>query len=227
MDASDKIPGNANLPIGGTRNAIRGNGAPGIPLWRSRGYLPHFECPEVTQHVTFHLADSLAQSALRQLEAELRTVPAGTRDLERRKRVEAWVDAGHGSCFLREPRIAEMVQASLLTFDSQRYRMLAWVVMPNHVHALFQPTNGWTVAKIVAAWKKFTARGICNCLRSSGKEPVGPVWHREYWDRFIRDRTHLMQAIEYIHFNPVKAGLVAAPQEWRWSSAFAGNAVWP
>jgi len=45
----------------------------------------------------------------------------------------------------------------LLTFDSQRYRLLAWVVMPNHVHILFQPINRWTVAKIVAAWKKISS----------------------------------------------------------------------
>jgi len=120
-----------------------------------------------------------------------------------------------------------MVQASLLTFNSQRYRLLAWVVMPNHVHVLFQPLNGWTVAKIVAAWKKFTARKICDDLRDSGKGPSAPIWHREYWDRYIRDQTHLAQVIEYIHLNPVKAGLVATPDHWPWSSAFPGNANLP
>jgi len=84
-------------------------------------------------------------------------------------------DAGHGSCFLRKPAIAGMVQESLLTFDSQRYRLLAWVVMPNHVHVLFQPMNGWTVAKIVAAWKKFTARKICDDRRDSCEDSGAPV----------------------------------------------------
>jgi len=68
-----------------------------------------------------------------------------------------------------------MVQESLLTFDSQRYRLLAWVVMPNHVHVLFQPMNGWTVAKIVAAWKKFTARKICDDRRDSCEDSGAPV----------------------------------------------------
>jgi type I restriction enzyme R subunit/putative DNA methylase len=122
-----------------------------------------------------------------------------------------------------------MVQGSLLTFDSQRYRLLAWVVMPNHVHVLFQPMNGWTVAKIVAAWKKFTARKICDDRRDSGEgpNPNAPVWHREYWDRYIRDQTHLQQAVEYIRMNPVKAGLVVTPESWRWSSAYPGNANLP
>ena len=137
--------------------------------------------------------------------------------------MEAWIDAGHGSCVLRKPRIADMVQRSLLRFDSQRYCLLAWVVMPNHVHALFEPIEGWTVAKIVAGWKKFMARKICDDQRESGEAIGAPVWHREYWDRYIRDRRHLGQAVRYIHLNPVKAGLVVAAESWRWSSAYSGS----
>ena len=164
------------------------------------------------------------------MESDLKIFAAEKRGAERRKRVEAWIDAGHGSCILRKPAIAKMVQESLLAFDSQRYRLLAWVVMPNHVHALFQPMNGWTVAKIVASWKKFTARkirpgstpGNANLL-IGGFRSGGPVWHREYWDRYIRNQRHFNQAIDYIHQNPVKAGLVATAESWRWSSAFPGN----
>lgn len=169
--------------------------------------------------MTFHLADSLPKEALLRLEAELKTLPAEKRDAERRKRVSAWMDAGHGSCMLRSPDIADMVQDSLLSFDSRRYRLVAWVVMPNHVHVLFEPVNGWTVAKIVASWKKFTARQICDDLRDKSEKPNGPVWHREYWDRYIRDRLHFNQVVEYIHLNPVKAGLAATAESWRWSSA--------
>jgi putative transposase len=119
-------PGNANLPIGVFPHANREIGVPGG--WHSRGYLPHFEGDEVTQHVTFHLADSLPQAVMLRLDAELKTLPAGKREAERRKRVDEWIDAGRGSCILREASIAAMVQGSLLAFDSQRYRMLAWVV---------------------------------------------------------------------------------------------------
>jgi REP element-mobilizing transposase RayT len=215
-------PGNANLPIGGGKDANREIGVP-VKMWHSRGYLPHFESSQATQHVTFHLADSLPQTVLLRLESELKTFPIGRRDAERRKRVDAWIDAGHGSCALSKPRIAEMVQESLLAFDSERYRLLAWVIMPNHVHGLFQPINGWSVAKIVAAWKKFTARKICDDWRESGEGTDTPVWHREYWDRFIRDGKHFGQVIEYIHSNPVKAGLVVTAEKWRWSSAYSGN----
>lgn len=112
-----------------------------------------------------------------------------------------------------------MVQSVLLYFDSRRYRLLAWIVMPNHVHALFQPQDGWTVAEIVASWKKFTSREIGRLVKARAS-----VWHREYWDRYIRDRRHFDQTLRYIHLNPVKAGLVPKPEDWRWSSAFPGNA---
>ena len=250
-EGDHRKPGDANLPIGGVRGGLEGRskdlkkdanaeiGVPGkgdrkganaeigVPregaVWHSRGYLPHFESCEVMQHVTFHLADSLPGEVLRQMEAELKTLPIQKRDIERRLRVEAWIDAGHGSCVLREPGIAGMVQGSLLCFDSRRYRLLAWVVMPNHVHALFQPMAGWTVAKIVGSWKKFTAREILD----RGLEIRSPIWHREYWDRYIRDRAHFERAVEYIHLNPVKAGLVAAAERWRWSSAYSGDNLDP
>jgi len=208
----------ANQEIGDPRG-----GPGGAPRWHSRGYLPHFDGQEVTQHVTFHLGDSLAEEALQRIEEEIRSLPSEEQKVERRKRVDAWIDAGHGSCVLREPAIATMVQDAFLYFDGQRYRLLAWVVMPNHVHIVFQPMDGWTIAKIVASWKKYTATRICAFRRSSasGEEDDGltPVWHREYWDRFIRDDRHYEQAVEYVHFNPVKAGLCAKAEDWPWSSA--------
>jgi putative transposase len=200
-------------------------GDPSDSPWHSRGYLPHFDSPERTQHVTFHLADSLPREVIERLDQEIRLLPPAEQDAERRMRIEAWIDAGHGSCILREPGIAAMVQNALLFFDGQRYRLMAWTVMPNHVHALFQVKKEWPLAKIVASWKKFTASRICAFRRqpenASGyaELPIGPVWHREYWDRYIRNERHFHEAVDYIHKNPVKAGLVAQPADWPWSSA--------
>jgi type I restriction enzyme R subunit/putative DNA methylase len=182
--------------------------------------MPHFDSHHVVQHVTFHLADSLPASVLAHLEEELRTVPPARQDAERRIRIETWIDAGHGCCLLREPAAARLVQDALLCFDSVRYRLLGWVVMPNHVHILFQSMEGWTMARIVASWKSFTGRRLSSLLPASpGSNAVHRVWHREYWGRFIRDERHLQAAREYIHNNPVKAGLVRCAEEWEWSSA--------
>jgi len=212
---------------------------PGVPRWHSRGYLPHFESGEVIQHVTYHLADSLPAEVLARFEDELRAMSPERRDTERRRRIEAWLDAGHGCCILREPVVAEMVQSSFLHFDGERYRLFAWVVMPNHVHVLFQPLAGWTMAKIVASWKSFTGRRIAEYMDGVGWERQAPAWHsqrsqgerriwqREYWDRFIRNERHFYTVISYIHQNPVKARLVEKAEDWEWSSARSGARLEP
>jgi len=254
MNEADS-PGNATLQRGSSATPAtlqRGSSAtparlePGVPGavteprygWRSRGYLPHFESADKIQHVTFHLADSLPSEVVMRLDEELRLQPAERRDALRRQRIEAWIDAGHGSCALRDPVLATLMQGSLLSFDDERYGLFAWVVMPNHVHVLFQPLSGWTVGKIVASWKSFTGRRISAHLsgraglQPGSSEPAtrehgdpGRIWHREHWDRFMRDEHHLKQTVEYIHQNPVKAGLVACAADWRWSSAYPGNAT--
>lgn len=189
------------------------------PYWHSRGYLPHFECDNLTQHVIFRLADSLPKSALARLDSELGSIPIAKRDIARRKRIDELIDTGHGSCILRKPYAANIVQESLLAFDSQRYRLLAWVIMPNHVHVLLQLVSGWSAAEIVGSWKKFTARRIHNGRQNLGRASVRSIWQREYWDRVIRDERHYCRTIEYIHLNPVKARLATKAEDWPWSSA--------
>ena len=122
------VPGDtkaANREIGvpgDTKAANREIGVPGNfsskkPKWHSREYLPHFDGGEAQQHVTFHLADSLPKSVVERLGREINAFPLENQNVERRKRIEIWIDAGYGSCVLREPFIAAMVQESLLHFD--------------------------------------------------------------------------------------------------------------
>ena len=188
--------------------------------WYSCGYLPHFDAPHIIQHVTYRLADSLPTDVLDALNCELRALPPERRDALRRQRIEAWIDAGHGCCLLRQPDAARLVQNAFLHFDGLRYRLLAWVVMPNHVHVLFEPYEGWPLAAIVGSWKSYTGRRLAahmpTAVQSNGTRRV---WQREYWDRYIRDERHYLAAEAYVRNNPVKAGLVARAEEWPWSSA--------
>ena len=202
--------------------------------WSSRGYIPHCDDESLIQHVTVHLADSLPKSAIERIEHALSVLPESEHAVERRRRLHDWIDAGHGLCVLRDDEVARMVQDSFLHFDGIRYRLHAWVVMPNHIHVLFQPMDGWSMSQIVASWKKFTARQVNEILkkekatRESGdpgaNREIGapgnkPLWHREYWDRYIRNEKHYRQTVDYIHGNPVAAGLVNRPEGWKWSSA--------
>ena len=101
----------------------------------------------------------------------------------------------------------------MLHFDGERYRMLAWCVMPNHVHAVLEPIKGNRLGTIVQTWKSFSAKKANSVLDRSG-----PFWHKDYFDRFIRDEGHLARTVEYVERNPVKAGLASTPSAWLWSS---------
>ena len=184
------------------------------PTWHNRGYLPHFEAGEVPQSITFRLHDSLPATLRAKWEAELKHLPQARQQRERRTRIEAALDRGHGACYLREPGIARLVQDALRHFDGERYRLHAWCVMPNHVHVLATPLGGHTLSSILHAWKSFTSHRINTLL-----DRRGLVWLEEYFDRAIRNERHFATVVEYIEHNPVKAGLCAQATDWRWSSA--------
>ena len=110
--------------------------------WHSRGYLPHYDGGEVPQFITFRLGDSLPQAVLDKWRIELQKETGIDIDAALRRRIEAYLDQGYGKCYLKDERVATMVQNSLLFHDRQRYRLSAWVVMPNHVHFLATPCAG-------------------------------------------------------------------------------------
>jgi REP element-mobilizing transposase RayT len=185
------------------------------PGWYSRDYLPHFDQPGLIQAITFRLADALPAEKIQRWAQELAHAPDLTREVEQKRRMEAWIDAGHGACWLREDAMAQIVEDALLHFDGSRYRLLVWTIMPNHVHALIEPLAGWPLSGLVQSWKTWTARKINQHL-----ERTGPVWQREYHDRYIRDADHGANVTRYIEQNPVKAGLCAEAKAWRWGSAW-------
>ena len=175
--------------------------------------LPHFEAGEVPQHICFRLADSLPQSLLREWEEELQRLPETEQQNERRQRIEAALDQGHGACWLQRPEIATLVRGALCHFNGDRYRLHGWVIMPNHVHVLVTPLGDHSLSGVVHSWKSYTATQANKLLGRSG-----PFWHADYFDRFMRDEGHFVTTLEYIHGNPVKAGLCADPSAWEWTS---------
>lgn len=181
----------------------------GFRGWHSRGYLPHFDMPGVVQFINYRLDDAMS-AKLRHEWAALLEIDD---ELTRRTKIEEYLDRGRGSCVLRDQSAAALVQDNWLHFDGDRYRMLAWVVMPNHVHVMVEI---WQIpqSQLVKDWKGFASRGINRLCNRRGK-----LWQDDYWDRYIRDEAHCRRVIQYIESNPVKAGLVKSPEEWPFSSA--------
>ena len=132
--------------------------------WHARGYLPHCDKPGLIQLVTFRLDD--AMPAARRHEWELLQAVADER--ERRTKLEEYLDRGYGACHLRRPDIAALVENALQFFDAQRYRLCAWVVMPNHVHVLFEEWQT-PMAEVLYSWKKYSAVEANQLLRRQGR----------------------------------------------------------
>jgi REP element-mobilizing transposase RayT len=183
--------------------------------WTHRGYLPHFDGGSVSQFITCRLADSLPQRILERWRMELKAKPIENIDREILVLIEKFLDKGYGECYLKQPQVAEITKNSLLKFDGERYKLLAWVIMPNHIHLLLRPINDWSLSKILHSFKSFTASEANKVL---GRE--GRFWMREYFDRYIRDAELFEKAFRYIENNPVKAGLCEKPSDWKYSSAF-------
>lgn len=132
----------------------------------------------------------------------------------KRLALQRYLDLGAGKCLLREPYAAETVERLLLDGDLKRYKLLAWVIMPNHVHLVLRVLAPWTLSRIIQDIKRFSASRINKLAGCRGS-----IWQRDYFDRYIRNEQHLFEAVMYVHNNPVMAGLVDNPNDRYYSSA--------
>ncbi|MCH8474352.1 MAG: transposase [Opitutales bacterium] len=163
--------------------------------------LPHWQQGEVLQFVTFRLGDSLPREKLTQWQSERKAWLEGrsqTWSAEEESeyhrlftwRVEKWLDAGFGSCLLKEKRHRNVLEKTLMKFQGLRVEHYAWVIMPNHVHSLFKPLE--EMHSLIKAWKGVSARLI-------GR---GSIWQKMYRDTMIRDNQHFANVVRYIRRNP-------------------------
>jgi REP element-mobilizing transposase RayT len=129
--------------------------------------------------------------------------------------VDGHLDLGNGACYMGNPAIADVVAGALRFFEGQRYKLRAWVVMPNHVHAVVLPLKSHTLSDILHSWKSFTSHRLKKCLVGNGA-----IWQSESYDHLIRDDEELARCCAYTTRNPVTAGLCGTPESWPWSSAF-------
>ena len=183
--------------------------------WYSRGYLLHYDGGSTTQFITCRLFDSLPQTVLERFRAELEAKEVEDFDRETMILIEKFLDSGYGECFLKKREVAKVVKDSLEKYNGERYKLFAWVIMPNHIHLLLKPINDWALEKILHSFKSFTATEANKILQRNGK-----FWMRESFDRYIRDYEHFEKTWRYIENNPVKAGLCKKSSDWEFSSAF-------
>jgi REP element-mobilizing transposase RayT len=190
---------------------------------RSRGRLPHWDAENAIYSVVFRLVDSLPQSVLEGYKSErerlmkrvnkegLPLSQSEQQDIENlfSERIDQYLDSGAGNCWLAKPEVATIVWETIHRFNNDRYCLFATSIMPNHVHAVLQPTSPHTRISILHTWKSYTSHAANKVLNQSGT-----FWQKEPYDHLIRNQDDLIRAIRYVLDNPKKANLHNWPWVW-------------
>jgi putative transposase len=169
--------------------------------------LPHFEATHCPVFLTWRLHGTLPRN---------RTFPEEISSGRAFAAMDRLLDLEKsGALHLQVPEIADLTVEAFFHGANKLgfYELHAYVVMANHVHLLITPHV--KLAKITHSLKRFTAREANRVLELTGK----PFWQDESYDRLVRDGAELQRIQRYIEHNPVRAGLVAMPEDYPWSSA--------
>ena len=125
---------------------------------------------------------------------------------------------------LSDSEFATLAQVIAERRAEHRFLLTAWVFLPDHWHAIFYPRHPLTISRVMEAIKDGATKRI-----NRSRRETGTLWQPRFFDRALRTVEEYNAKVEYIHWNPVKAGLVSRPEEWPWSSVhdYTGSAQRP
>ena len=185
-----------------------------VSFWR--GVLPHWEVTDGRYFVTLRLHGSLPRDIEDELSRHLSD--ASETDYLMRSRVyfqrlEAVLDRCHlTDGVLAKPDVAREIEATVLAYEEIGYwHLLAYVVMPNHLHLFFR-CEKIGLKDVMERFKRATARFVNQRL----KVPQSPLWQKEWFDHWSRSPQEDDKIVSYIRYNPVRSGLVSEPNDWPW-----------
>jgi len=118
------------------------------------------------------------------------------------------------AALFRNEAKAGVVMDALQFVRRDRAYILGYVVMPDHLHVICVPRGDQTVSRLMRTIKGYASR-VINAERGA----TGSLWQASFHDRAIRNERQLLETLEYIHGNPVVAGLATSSEEYRFSSA--------
>ncbi len=188
----------------------------------TRSRLPHWEVEGGRYFVTVRCHDSLPHDVvarLQEVNLSLQRIGAASPEFTRMQRqyfltMEKYLDQGAGACLLRRTDAANALVSCLASLEADGALVPHFTIMPNHWHALIAPVVGKTLDlyKVMAQLKGRSSRAINEVL---GRR--GPLWQREWFDRWMRSEEEWVKCRDYIRQNPVKAGLVKDWQGHLWT----------
>src|SRR5262245_5704807 len=129
--------------------------------------------------------------------------------------------------FLTEPLSRRCLREGLETVRAGRpFEIVAIVLLPAHIHTIWTLPGG--DADFSVRWKRIKEEFTERYLGAGGEEGCRSnsrrrrqergVWQRRFWEHTIKDENDLERHFDYIHYNPVKHGLVKCPRDWPYSS---------
>jgi len=173
-----------------------------------------------TYFITFRTSDSLPNAALVELAKRhqiwLQKHPP-PHSLEQEKEIhrllsihtEHWLDQGKGACPFARLENRMLLHGALTYFHEKRVDLVAFVIMPNHSHAIVRPLEGTELESWIGSVKQYVS------TRIEKSAAQNPFWFEEAYDRIVRDGEHLKRAFRYTGYNPIKARVpIGAGVRW-------------
>ena len=127
-------------------------------------------------------------------------------------------------------KIINAIADKIYTIKRYNIELLAYVIMPNHVHLIVNPPDGLNIGKVIGELKFISARQIINYFEHKNstvldklvvlrnREKKRAVWMRRCYDHNCLTEDTVLEKINYCHNNPVKWGLVNKIEDYKWSS---------
>lgn len=212
--------------------------------WRK---LPHIQPINATYFVTYRLVDSIPKGVLIKLQQEKedfeRQLKRIKNDIEREKlswefqrkyfkKYDDLLDAiKSGPLWLKNNNIARINTKAIHIRDTIEYDLYAYSIMPNHVHIVFninddhiqqdKRNSQYPVTLVLQFLKRETAIESNKIINRRGQ-----FWERESYDHIVRNHSALVRVIKYTINNPVKAGFVTRPEDWKWNYCKEDIRLW-
>jgi putative transposase len=118
-----------------------------------------------------------------------------------------------GERHLTEPDYATILETVGKARKRLEFLFCGYVLMPDHWHALIWPGFPVTISAVAQNVKRVSSFKLNRLHHTNGS-----CWQHQFWDRFVRHTQEFSERLDYMHFNPVRKGLVKHPEDWRWSS---------
>ena len=187
-----------------------------------RKNLPHYQPKGATFFITYRLAGSIPMEIIKQWNAELDVAEKKTTKKEEKIKIykqhfakaDQELDKSQNEPYwLKDENIAAIVADSLQHCDALYFKLWCFTIMTNHVHVLFTHTNSEVpLYSVLQKHKRHTALKSNQLLSRTGS-----FWENESYDHVMKTDAEFDRVVLYILNNPVKAGFVSKPSDWKWT----------